>query len=517
MTARRVVVDPMTRIEGHLRFETRVEEGRVVDARCSAEMFRGIEAALIGHDARVAQQVTQRVCGVCPYAHAEAASLALEDAMGLKPNENGQLLRNLIVGAYQLQDYLLHFYTLSALDFIDITAVLDYRGGDGALNGLRDWVKSELASNKVFPAAPFLPRYQAAYATDRELNVSAIHNYLAALPVMADLHKMVALFGGKAPHPVTIEAGGVTTTPTLDLIARYESLLEKVAPFIENSYRHDLLGVAGAFPDYFEQGRGYGNLLSYPYLPQADGSGHLIAGGATVNGKYEPLDLARITEDHRYSWYDNQPDRGVRPGKVGRLQPISWAAYKTEHAKPDGKYSWARAPRYGGAVMEVGPAARVVNTYHAGTNPQLTALVDRTNRELGIGLEHYPSVMGRHLSRWILAKLTLDTLRRDIARVVPDKLAFEERPVPKNAAGVGLTEATRGALAHWIETDGDGNIRNYEMIVPTTWNISPRDADERPGPVEKMLIGTAVADHENPIEMTRIVRSTDPCLACSVH
>ena len=517
MAKANLVIDPMTRIEGHLRFETRVEQGAVVDARCSGEMFRGIEAALIGHDARVAQQVTQRVCGVCPYAHAEAASLALEDALGLRPNTNGQLLRNLIVGAYQLQDYLLHFYTLCALDFIDIAAVLDYRGSDPALNAVRDWVSSELSSNKVFPAAPFLPRYQADYLEDKELNHSAIRHYLDALPVMADLHRMVAIFGAKAPHPVTIEAGGVTTIPTVDALARYRSLLDKVEPFVTQTYFTDLVAVATAFKGYFNEGKGYGNLLSYPFLPNAEGAEHMTVGGASINGNYAPLDMQKVSEDHRYAYYSNQPDSGLRPMSVRRLEPISYQRYQQEHGKADGKYSWTRSPRYAGQVMEVGPAARVVNTYRAGSNPQLTALVERLNKELGIGIDDYPSVMGRHLSRGILAQLTIERLRRDLALVEPGRLAYEERDVPRNARGMGLTEATRGALAHWIETDGQGRIANYELIVPTTWNISPRDAGGRPGAVEKMLIGTRLRDPENPMELARIVRSTDPCMACSVH
>ncbi|WP_430754937.1 nickel-dependent hydrogenase large subunit [Magnetovirga frankeli] len=215
--------------------------------------------------------------------------------------------------------------------------------------------------------------------------------------------------------------------------------------------------------------------------------------------------------------YTDKPDAGRAPGSRAALTPISEAGYKREHAKPDGKYSWSRAPRYGGEVMEVGPAARVINTYRAGVNPSLNALVDSTCREIGIGLEQLVSVLGRHTSRWILAKLTLDTLRRDIQRVKADELAFVERDIPKNASGVGLTEATRGALGHWIETDDKGLIRRYEMVVPTTWNLSPRDAAGRPGAVEQMLIGTRIADPENPMELARIVRSSDPCMACSVH
>lgn len=515
--AEQIVVDPMTRIEGHLRFVTRIEGQVVTDAHCTADMFRGIEKALIGHDARVAQQVTQRVCGVCPYAHAEAASLALEDAMGLKPNPNGQRLRNLIVASYHLQDYLLHFYTLCALDFVDITAVAGYRGQDQALIGLRDWVAQETASSKVFPAAPFLPRYEAAYAKDETLNLSAIRHYLDALPVMATLHKMVAIFGAKAPHPTTIEAGGVTTIPTLETITQFRTWLKGVGAFIRGAYRDDVVAVAQAFPDYFKEGKGYGNLLSYPFLPNADGEHHDFAGGVTIAGTFSPLDVDRITEDSVHSYYKDLPDRDTKPLSSNRLTPISWDEFQAEREKPDGKYSWSRSPRYGGEVMEVGPVARVVNTYHAGVNQKLIGLVDGFNKRLGIGLPDYNSVMGRHLARMINAQLLLERIEHDLEEIEPGQLAFVERAVPRNARGVGLTEATRGGLAHWIETDGQGYISNYEMIVPTTWNISPRDGSGRPGAVEQMLIGTHIADPKNPIEMTRIVRSTDPCMACSVH
>ncbi|CAK0770496.1 Hydrogenase [Gammaproteobacteria bacterium] len=512
-----VVVDPMTRIEGHLRFVTRIKDQIVTDAHCTGDMFRGIEKALIGHDARVAQQVTQRVCGVCPNGHAEAASLALENAMGLKPNANGQRLRNLIVGSYQLQDYLLHFYTLCALDFIDIAAVLNYQGSDAALLKVRDWVAGETKSAKVFPAAPFLPRYEAAYSTNQELNFSAIRHYLQALPVMANLHKMVALFGAKAPHPVAIEAGGVTTMPTLEKITQFRSWLKGAAAFIRGPFRDDVVAVAQAFPSYFKEGRGYGNFLSYPFLPDVNGEHHSFVGGVTIGGKYSPLDINKITEDTLYSYYKDSPDRNVKPLSSTILTPIDWNEYQAERKRTDGKYSWTRSPRYGGEVMEVGPMARVVNTYHAGTNPQLTSLVDGFNQALGVTLEDYNSVMGRHLARLVNALLILERVERDIDELEPGVLGFVEREVPRNARGVGLTEATRGALGHWIETDDKGYIRNYELIVPTTWNISPRDASGRPGAVERMLIGTHISDPENPIELARIVRSADPCIACSVH
>lgn len=517
MGTQKITIDPLSRIEGHLKFETKVEDGVVTQAKCSADMFRGIEKALIGYDARVAQQVTQRVCGVCPYAHAEAASLALEMAMGIKPNHNGQLLRNLIVGAYQLQDHLLHFYILSALDFIDITAVLEYKDEDETIIALKNWVQSELKSNKIFPAAPFLPRYKASYAKDNSRNIGAIKNYLESIHVMADLTKAVAIFGGKAPHSVTIEAGGVTMVPTVEKLAKYRSLIKKAKNFITVNYLTDIVTVAKEFPEYFKMGQGYGNYLSYPYFPDENGENHMFVGGATIKGQYESLNLSHIFEDHQYSYYKDKPDSNVKPMSSTQLTPIDYEEFKEEHKKENGKYSWSRAPRYKGEIMEVGPVARIVNAYKSGKNKKLIELVDTVNAKLGISIENYNSVLGRHLCRALISSLIIDKLLEDIEKVVPDEVAFVENDVPKNASGYGLTEATRGALAHWIQTDENGLIKNYDMIVPTTWNISPKDSKGTPGAVEKMLIGTKIKDPDNPIELARIVRSTDPCLACSVH
>lgn len=512
----KIVIDPLTRIEGHLRFETKVEDGIVTHARCTADMYRGIEKALIGYDPRVAVQVTQRVCGVCPYAHAEASALALENAMGISLNKNGQLLRNLIVGAYRIQDFLLHFYTLSALDFIDVTAIASYQGKDTNLNALKQWVLGELKSGKVFPAAPFLPRYEAAYASNTELNITAIKHYLEALPVMAKIHKMVAIFGGKSPHPVAIEAGGVTTRPSADRVLKYGSFLQEAKAFVYNAYIPDLKAVALAFKEYFFIGKGTADFLSYDFLPDATGKNHLFVGGSTIKGVFEALSTQEIVEYQKYSYY-NGGDKGITPLSETTIAPIDWATFEKEHANPNGKYSWSRAPRYKDKVVEVGPVAMIVNTYKSGKNPKLNTLVDSINAELGITLEHYASVMGRHLCRGLVALLVIDKLEEDLSQVVIDEMGFVDHPIPKNARGMGLTEASRGALGHWIETDDKGLIKNYEMIVPTTWNISPKDSKERYGAVEQMLIGTHIKDTSNPIELARIVRSTDPCMACSVH
>jgi len=515
--SKKVVIDPLTRIEGHLKFETTLSSNGVVkDAKCSADMYRGIEKALIGYDAKVAQQVTQRVCGVCPYAQAEASALALENAMGLKLNKNGYLLRNLVVGGYRLQDYLLHFYTLSALDFIDITSILKYKGNDGALLGLKTWVEKELKSGKIFPAAPFLPRYEAAYTKNQDLNITAVKHYLDAIPMMAEIHKMVAIFGGKSPHPVAIEAGGITTRPTVDALVKYETILKQAKKFIKNSYVPDVKAVAKEYKEYFKIGKGTGDLLNFDFMPDENGENFLFVGGSTINGKFEALKDTKIMESQKYSYYkDDKKD--YAPLEQDSIRPLNWYEFEKEHKKSNGKYSWSKAPRYRDKVVEVGPVAQVVNTYKSGHNPAFNKLIDETNKELGITLDDYNSVMGRHLCRALISLVVVERLEEDLNKVVPGELGFIERDVPKNATGFGFTEASRGALAHWIETDENGIIKNYEMIVPTTWNISPKDSKNRSGAVEQMLIGTKIADANNPIELARIVRSTDPCIACSVH
>jgi len=515
----RIKVDPITRIEGHLAITTEVDENNVVvEAKCHGEMYRGLEKGLEGKDARVAQQVTQRVCGVCPYGHAEAASLALEMAMNVKPNENGQLLKNLIVGAHQSYDYLLHFYTLCALDFVDITAILKYSGNSKSMNQLKNWVDSELKSKEIYPAAPFLPRYEAAYIEDKDLNITAIAHYLEAIDHMKTIHKMVAIFGAKSPHSVSIEAGGVTTRPTIDSINLYTTYMKQVEDFVTNKFYNDVIAVAKAFPQYFHIGKGYDNFLAHDFMPDKNGKNHMVRGGFVKDFTYEPFDVNKITEDHTYSYYENSKTTQIKPlNPEGEPTPISYERYKEEHKKEDGKYSWTKRPEYDGNVVEVGPVARVLTTYFSDKVPGFKSYIDNLNNELGISVKDYNSVMGRHLCRAILARMTFTRIKNDIEELVPEKLGFDTYEVPKNAQGYGITEATRGMLSHFIRTDENGMIKRYSMVVPTTWNIGPRTKSGAPGATEKMLLGTKIADPKNPIELARIIRSTDPCLACSVH
>jgi len=506
--AKSITIDPLNRIEGHLKFSTKIENGVVTDAKCSAQLFRGIEKALIGYDARAAQQITQRLCGTCNYAQGEASALALEDAMGIKPNKNGHLLRNLIVGAYQLHDYIFHFYLMSVFDFIDFESILSYKGDNKNLLKFKNWAEQEQKSDKIFPMSPFLPHYKNIFQEDEKLDFFSIDNYIEAYEIMLKLDKAVALFGGKSPHPVTIEAGGVTTTPNVLSLQKYKALIKDGEDFIKNRYLPNIISISKQYREYFKIGKGYANYLAFAYFADENGENHMFTGGYVSDGKYEKYNIKKIVEDTKHSYYQNNNDK---------LIPIEYEAFKKEQLKEDGKYSWSKAPRYDEKVVEVGPVARVITTYMSGKQPKINAFVDKINKELSISFEDYNSVMGRHLCRAIISYIIIDRLLIDLEKVEPDVSAFTQHDIPTNAKGVGLTEGTRGALAHWIETDDQGFIRDYELIAPTTWNISPKDNHGTYGAVEKMLIGTKIKDENNPIELARIIRSTDPCIACSVH
>ena len=506
--ANTITIDPLNRIEGHLKFSTTIEDGVVIDAKCSAQLFRGIEKALIGYDARAAQQITQRLCGTCNYAQGEASALALEDAMGIKPNKNGQLLRNLIVGAYQIHDYIFHFYLMSVFDFIDVTSILAYDGQNKNLLKLKQWAKDEQKSGKIFPMSPFLPHFKNIYKDDKKLDYFSIDNYIEAYEVMLKLDKAVAIFGGKSPHPVTIEAGGVTTTPNILSLEKYKKLIEDAENFIKNRYLPNVISISKQYKNYFSMGNGYENYLAFPYFADENGENHMFTGGFVSDGTYEEVDLKKIVEYTKHSYYEDDTQK---------LTPINYEAFKKEQLKQDGKYSWSKAPRYAGKVVEVGPIAKVITTYLSKKRPKINTFIDKINKELGIEFKDYNSVMGRHLCRALISYIIIDRLKEDLEKIEPEVSAYTEYDIPTNAKGVGLTEGTRGALAHWIETDEQGFIKNYELIAPTTWNISPKDSQGTYGAVEKMLIGTKIQDEKNPIELARIIRSTDPCIACSVH
>jgi len=502
--ARTVKIDPVTRIEGHLAFHVEVSANRVIEAFCSGEMFRGFEVILKGRHPMDAQQITQRICGVCPISHGIASVLAQDAAYQVVPPRNGTLLRNLVQAGNTLMSHIIHFYHLSALDFIDITAITNYTGQDPQLNYLKGWVQAQLQSKIVYPVAPFLPRYEGNYIEDMSVNIMGIKHYLDALKIRAICHKMTAVFGGKVPHSPTLIPGGITEKVTVDKIVSYKSMLEEVRTFIDQIYLPDVLAVARAFPEYWEIGRGCGNFLAYGVFPESEtGSVKLFPAGVTIDGKLSGFNETSITEDVMYSLFSSQS--GLPPSK-------SQTVPDPHKAKA---YSWIKAPRYNDKVMEVGPLARIMIAYLGGDST-VKSLVNPLLYKLGKTSDQLVSVMGRHAARAIESKIIADRCSEWIEQLTPDKPTFKDFTIPTTARGVGLTEAPRGALGHWIEIE-NGKIKNYQCVVPTTWNCSPRDDRGNPGAIEQALVGTPVADEQNPIEVTRVVRSFDPCIACAVH
>ena len=500
-----VTIDPITRIEGHLAIRIEIESDRVVNAFSSGEMFRGFEVILKGRDPLDAQQITQRICGVCPVSHGTASILAQDAAYGVVPPKNGRLIRNLIQGANFMQSHILHFYHLAALDFVDITAITRYKGKDPALQGLKAWVQSQLSSNVIYPAPPFLPRYSGKYIENTELNILGIKHYLDALDMRRLTHKLGAVFGGKLPHAATLVPGGVTEKVTAHKIAACKSMIQKLQAFIDNSYLTDVAEVAAAFPEYFSIGKGCGNLLTYGVFPEsADNSKKLLSSGVVLKGNLTSFDAARITEDVGYSLYSSSS--GLHPSQ-GQTVP---------QPHKNGAYSWIKAPRYNGTVAEVGPFATIMVAYLGGENPVVRDLVDGLLARLGGRPQDLYSVLGRHAARAIQCKVVADRCAEWVEELTPGQPAFEDFSIPETGQGMGLTEAPRGALGHWLEIRNH-KISRYQCVVPTTWNCSPRDDRNNPGPVEQALIGTPIADSSNPIEATRVVRSFDPCIACAVH
>jgi len=502
----KIDLGPVTRIEVHLNVRTTIENNEVVDARCMWEMFRGFEKILQGRDPLDAQQITQRICGVCPYAHAIASSYAQEQAYGLVVPANGRILHNLVQGANHLYDYLLHFYQLSALDFVDVTAILKYQGRDAGLLHLKSWVQAELASGRPFAAAPLLPRFSGEYLADTDLNIGAIKHYLEAMEIQKKANRAAAIFGGKFPHSTAIFPGGCTQEVRIDLIVAYQALIREVREFIHRKYIPDVAAVAAAFPDYWKIGASRGGFMSYGLLPlgPTPDSERLLAPGVMFDGQLAPVDFNQITQDVKYARYDCGSGLGVRDSE---LVPAP---------RKEGAYTWTKAPRYGGRMVEVGPAARVMIDYAQNHNKTVRNLVDTFAGQAGITPDQLNSVLGRHLCRAICAAVIADFLLEETERLDPGGPTMADIRIPASAEGFGATEASRGGLLHYLRIENH-RIAKYECVVPTTWNCSPRDDSGTPGALESALVGTRVQNPAEQIESVRIVHSFDPCIACSIH
>ncbi len=501
----KITIDPVTRIEGHMKIEATVDDGSVKDAHCSGTLFRGFEIILKGRDPRDAQRITQRVCGVCPAVHGTASTLNLDSAFGIadKIPDNGRILRNLVLGSNYLQSNILHFYHLTALDFVDVAAVSDYMGKDVELNSLKNFIaRGELA--------PFVPRYEGDYRFSTEMNQELAKHYLKAFEIRRLAHEMLTLFGGKMPHNAAIVPGGITEHPSVDKISRFLWRLNKIRNFINNEYIPDVKAVAQMYPDYFRIGEGPGNFLCYGAFDLEGTSKDystrerlFLQGAVEGMSIFKKLNTDNITESIKHSWYDGED--ALHPSKEDTKPNV--------HKK--GGYSWIRSPRYEGKVYEVGPLARWVVSYFAGQK-QVKEVLDSIISELGIELKDLNSVLGRHAARALDTKLVADSMAEWLLELKPEAPVYVEYDIPEESEGMGIVDGPRGALGHWIKIR-NRKIDKYQLVVPTTWNGSPKDEKGQPGPMEQALIGTKVRNSENPYELVRIARSFDPCLACSVH
>ncbi|MCJ7623230.1 MAG: nickel-dependent hydrogenase large subunit [Anaerolineaceae bacterium] len=460
----KIRIDPVTRIEGHLDIEVSVEtvDGiqQVIDAKSSATMFRGFEIILKGRDPRDATIYTQRICGVCPISHAMASTLNLESAFGVLPPDNGRILRNLVLGANFIMSHILHFYHLAALDYINTDGVVDM--------------------------SPWIPRYITPDMVSGGTAQVLVGHYVQALEMRRKSHQMGAIFGAKLPCTSTFVPGGCTEVATAEKKSDFTTLLSGLRNFIDNIYVPDVLAVAGLFPNYYEIGQGCGNLIAYGVFDEdAAGVSKLLSRGRYTYGTvYDDVDPAKITEYVKYSRYTTE-SCNLPPGQ-GVTEP--------QIDKPDA-YSWIKSPRYQDTVHEAGPLARMW-----------------INGDYSRGI----SVLDRIAARALECQKVANAMDGWLAELVVGDPAYEYSEIPESATGVGLTEAPRGALGHWIEIS-DSKISRYQVITPTAWNASPKDDAGILGPIEQALIGTPVADVDQPIELLRVVHSFDPCIACAVH
>jgi len=554
--AKKIAVDPITRIEGHLRIEAQLEGGKISNAWSSSTAFRGIETILKGRDPRDAHHFTQRFCGVCTTVHSMASIRAVEDALKIQVPDNARLIRNLIMGMQNVQDHVIHFYHLHALDWVDITSALqaDPAATAKLAQSISDWPNSSVTHFKAVKEriaafvstgrlGPFQNAYwgHSAYRLPPEANLMAVAHYLEALEWQKDVIKIHAILGSKNPHPQTFLVGGMAipvdpnsqNAINADKIALIGKLLKKARVFVEQVYIPDLLAVASFYKEWAAIGGGVGNFLSYGDFP-TDTSGSvesLYLPRGIVMGKdisqLVPMDEKKITEYVTHSWYNysSGDDKGLHPYDGETSHNYTGPMPPYDFLDTDAKYSWVKSPRYDDKPMEVGPLARVLVAY-VGGNQDVQGAVNFVLGKLGVGPEALFSTLGRTAARGVdclvLAQKNeawLQQLADNMGRGILEthtKEKWDPSSWPKEAQGFGFHEAPRGALGHWVRIE-NGTIKNYQAVVPSTWNAGPRDALGQMGPYEAALIGTPIADEQKPVEILRTIHSFDPCLACAVH
>jgi len=550
--SKRVVVDPITRIEGHLRIDVEVDGGKVKNAWSSGQMFRGIETILKGHDPREAWLFTQRFCGVCTTVHAIASVRAVENALGLEVPPNAQYIRNLILAAHAMHDHIVHFYHLSALDWVDVVSALqaDPVATAKLAQSLSPWPGNGVSVMKATKERlqRFVEGGQLGIFTNGywghpamklppEVNLLAVSHYLQALDAQRRVNQVVAILGSKTPNIQNLAVGGVANAINLDddstlnmeKLYRVKGLLDETRTFVEQVYLPDVCAIGAMYADWLGYGAGITNYLAVPDLPlDTKGTRFDLPGGTIFNGDLanatkiesfqDPYFRDNVAECVAHSWYEGDATRHPYEGET---------IPKYTDFQDDGKYSWIKAPRFKGEPMQVGPLAQVLVGFATGHEPTqrwLTKAIElaSTIAKTKIQPAMLHSTLGRHLARAVRTAVIAEAAPKHwellVKNIGSGDLRIFNRPVFPDGVqkGFGFHEAPRGTLSHWVVIN-DGKILNYQAVVPSTWNAGPRDAVQKPGPYEAALVGNPIADPERPLEVLRTVHSFDPCIACAVH
>ena len=565
MSAQTIVVDPVTRIEGHLRIEAEFDGQVITRASSSGTMVRGIEIILQGRDPRDAWAFAQRICGVCTLVHGIASVRAVENALSYEIPANAQLIRNLMIGAQFVHDHVMHFYHLHALDWVDVVSALKAdpkstsalaqsissyaRSSPGYFADVQSRVRKLVESGQL---GIFANAYWGSplYQLPPEANLMAVAHYLDALAWQRQIIQLQTIFGGKNPHPnvlvggtpaaISVHAGAGTATTAVNEVGlqKVAELIDQMRMFVDEVYVPDILAIASFYKDWFKKGygEGTGNFMTYGDFPATgsqDPKTFLVPRGAILG-----RDLSRILEVDvtsqddiqefvAHSWYDYRggKETGLHPFKGETQLNYSGPQPPYQHLDTTASYSWIKSPRWKGHAMEVGPLARILMLYASGHAPT-RELADKSLAQLGLPLDALFSTMGRTAARAFESKILADAMpgwygalmaniKAGDVRTFNEKL-WEPSTWPRHAQGVGFMEAPRGALGHWIVID-DGRITNYQAVVPSTWNAGPRDPAGVEGPYEAALKGQTIRDPKQPLEILRTVHSFDPCLACAVH
>ena len=563
MSAQTIVVDPVTRIEGHLRIEAQFDGKVITQASSSGTMVRGIEIILQGRDPRDAWAFAQRICGVCTLVHGIASVRAVEDALKYTIPANAQLIRNLMIVTQFVHDHVMHFYHLHALDWVDVVSALkadpkatsalaqsisNYaRSSPGYFADVQERVKKLVESGQL---GIFANAYwgNPLYKLPAEANLMAVAHYLDALAWQRQIVQVQTIFGGKNPHPnvlvggvpsaISVHAGAGTGSTAVNVVGlqKVAELIDQMRLFVDQVYLPDVLAIASFYKDWFKTGEGTGNFLTYgdfPAMGSQDPKTFLVPRGAILGRDLSHIQEVDLTADEdiqefvTHSWYDYSggKDTGLHPYRGETQLNYSGPPPPYQHLDTSASYSWLKSPRWKGHAMETGPLARVLMLYASGHEPTKD-LANKALAQLGLPLEALFSTMGRTAARALECKILADAMpqwydslmaniKAGDVRTFNDQL-WEPSTWPRHAKGVGFLEAPRGSLAHWIIID-DGKISNYQAVVPTTWNAGPRDAAGTEGPYEAALKGQSVLDPKQPLEILRTIHSFDPCLACAVH